>query len=242
LGAAACCGNRLSPAAATGYHSLTARGHSPAASSARPALSPGALSTPPPWSPCTERPGWRSRWQPISGLGAAAPATGAPARYGEPAGQHEGGEGSPGRWRDDGVAESSSVNGVRWRWSWHGGHRRSGLAPAAWRRRAMSRGWLVATDRSSGRHSTTKAGGDVVQAETGVVHCGPTPLGHRGWMGRRGERSGGGGTAKRGTASGDAFLRQLDGAAGRKRAGGPAWCRVVAGGGAEREGPGCGAS
>jgi hypothetical protein len=50
----------------------------PIASSARPALPPSTLSVPSPWSPRTERPGRRSRRQPVSGLGAAAPAAGAP--------------------------------------------------------------------------------------------------------------------------------------------------------------------
>jgi hypothetical protein len=100
-------------AVAAGHHSLTARGHGPAASSARSALPPGAPSAPPPWSPRTERPGRRGHQKPISGLGAEAPAVGAPARYKEPAEQHDGGEGSLGRWRDSGVAESSSVDGVR---------------------------------------------------------------------------------------------------------------------------------
>jgi hypothetical protein len=44
----------------------------------------------------------------------------------------------------------------------------------------MSRGRLVAMDRSSGRRSPMKAGGDAVRAETGAVQYGPTPLGHRG--------------------------------------------------------------
>jgi hypothetical protein len=60
-----------------------------------------------------ERPGWHDRRQLVSELGIAAPAAGAPAHYGGPIGQHKGGEGSPGRWHDGGVAESSSVDDVR---------------------------------------------------------------------------------------------------------------------------------
>jgi hypothetical protein len=56
---------------------------------------------------------------------------------------------------------------------------------------------LVATDRSSGRRSPTKAGGDPVQVETYTVRCGPTPLSRRGWTGHRGKGSGGGGAVHR---------------------------------------------
>jgi hypothetical protein len=104
----------------------------PIASSAWPALPPSTLSVPPPWSPRTERPGRRSRRQPVSGLGAAAPAAGAPTRYGEPAEQHEGGEGSPGRWRDGGGSgrhgELTSGGPGRQRRRRDGGGRQSGGA------------------------------------------------------------------------------------------------------------------
>jgi hypothetical protein len=77
-------------------------------------------------------PGRRSRRQPVSGLGAAAPVAGAPARYEEPAEQHEGGEGSPGRWRDGGGSgrhgELTSGGLGRQRRRRDGGGRQSGGA------------------------------------------------------------------------------------------------------------------
>jgi hypothetical protein len=109
------------PTVAAGHHSLTVWGRNPAASSVRPALPSDATSALPPWSPCTECPRWRSRRQLVPGQGAAALAARAPARYRGPTGQHEGGEGSPGRWHNCGVAESSSVDGVQWRWWSSGG-------------------------------------------------------------------------------------------------------------------------
>jgi hypothetical protein len=93
----------------------------------------------------------------------------------------------------------------------------------------MSRGRLVAMDRSSGRHSPMKAGGDAVQAETGVVRHGSMPLGRRGWIGRQGEGSRGGGAVhqcfqEENERTRDGIGRRLFMAAqrcsGRKRVGG----------------------
>jgi hypothetical protein len=72
---------------------------------ARPAQSPNAPSALLTQPPRTERPGRCGRRRLAAGLGAAAPAARASARYGGLAGQHESGWGSPGRWRDGGVAE-----------------------------------------------------------------------------------------------------------------------------------------
>jgi hypothetical protein len=76
-----------------------------AGSSARPALSPGAPSALSSGSLCTERPGWCGHRRLATGLGAAALMARASACYRGPAGQHESGEGSLGRWRDGGVVE-----------------------------------------------------------------------------------------------------------------------------------------
>jgi hypothetical protein len=48
----------------------------------------------------------------------------------------------------------------------------------------LSRGWLVATDRSSERGSPTKAGGDAVRAENGAVQCLSFTVGGRGIEGK----------------------------------------------------------
>jgi hypothetical protein len=99
----------------------------------------------------------------------------------------------------------------------------------------MSWGRLVAIDQSSKRRSLMKAGGGTVRTETGAVRCLTIAVGGRGVEGKEvGEEARCTGACerkmtKRGTALGDAFLWRFDGAAGRKRAGGPAWCRVGAG-------------
>jgi hypothetical protein len=167
-----------------GYHSLTPRGRGPAASLARPALPPGVPSALLPWSPRMKLPGWRGHRHPVSELGAASPAARALTRYGEPAGQHEGGEGSPGRWLDGGVVESSSVDGVRWRWSWHGGHQGPWCDPIAWRRRSMSRG-AVGCERSKFRAKLNDEGGQ--WSCSGRNRRGPAPLVRHRWTWHRGE-------------------------------------------------------
>jgi hypothetical protein len=65
--------------------------------------------------------------------------------------------------------EKPQGNGVRRRGRLHGGHRRPWRAPVAWRMRAVSRGRLVAKDRSSGRRSPMKSGGGAVRAKSGAV-------------------------------------------------------------------------
>jgi hypothetical protein len=60
----------------------------------------------------------------------------------------------------------------------------------------MSRGRLVAKDRSSGRRSLTKAGSGTVRAKSSTVHRLSITVGGQG---RRGEGSGGGGAGERKT-------------------------------------------
>jgi hypothetical protein len=71
----------------------------------------------------------RGHRQLATGLGVAAPTARASSRYGGPAGQHESGEGSPGRWRDGGVAERYQRGGVPTVEDGSRGQGQSGVSP-----------------------------------------------------------------------------------------------------------------
>jgi hypothetical protein len=112
----------------------------------------------------------------------------------------------------------------------------------------MSRGRLVATDQSSGRRSPMKEAATRFERKPARSGASWSPWIDGASRGRKwGRRRGApvlarGKRVKRGTTSGNAFLWRLGGVAGKKRAGGPAWCHVCAGEVAEREGLGCGAT
>jgi hypothetical protein len=105
-------------------------------------------------SPCTPPTWWRGRQWLASGREAARSSVRAPPLRGGCAGQGEWRWGSPEQRHGEEAAEKPRGNDIWQRWRLHGGHRRPWCAPAAWRRRVVSRGggWLQKIKALGGAH------------------------------------------------------------------------------------------